>query len=55
MQNAGPATAKVLECMERVSKSMGFDGEVIRHLGDLLMQEGLRNVAMQPIPIPVGE
>jgi ubiquinone/menaquinone biosynthesis C-methylase UbiE len=29
LQNAGPATAKVLEFLEGVSKSQGFDGEVI--------------------------
>jgi SAM-dependent methyltransferase len=55
MQNAGPATAKVQAFMEAVGKSLGFDGEVIRHLGDLLIQEGLHHVEMQPIPIPVGE
>jgi SAM-dependent methyltransferase len=55
MQNAGPATAKVLDFMEAISKSLGFDGEVIRHLGDLLIQEGLHHVEMQPIPVPVGE
>jgi SAM-dependent methyltransferase len=55
MQNAGPATAKLLEFLEAVSKSLGLEGEVIRHLGDLLLQEKLDQVKMQPIPIPVGD
>lgn len=55
MHNAGPATARVQEFMTAVSKSLGFDGEIIRHLGDLLLQEGLQSVEMQPIPVPVGE
>jgi SAM-dependent methyltransferase len=55
LQNEGPATAKMLDFMETVGKSMGFDGECIRHLGDLLIQEGLQGVEMQPIPIPVGD
>src|SRR6185312_15936225 len=55
MQNAGPATARMQVFMERVSKSLGFDGEIIRHLGDLLTQEGLQAVEMQTIRIPVGE
>ncbi len=55
MDNAGPATAHMQELMQTVSKSLGFDGEVIRHLGDLLIQERLQGVEMQPIRIPVGE
>jgi SAM-dependent methyltransferase len=55
MQNPGPATTKVQEFMSTVSQSMGFDGEVIRHLGDLLVQEGLQSVEVQTIPVPVGE
>lgn len=55
MQNAGPASVHLQTLMESVSKSMGFDGEVIRHLGNLLKQEGLQSVEMQRIFIPVGE
>jgi len=54
-EGAGPATARVQEVLETVSRSLGFDGELVRHLGDLLRQEGLQNVEVQPIPIPVGE
>lgn len=55
MLNAGPATARVQEFMRSVSQSLGFDWQIIRHLGELLRQEGLRSVEMQPIPLPVGE
>lgn len=52
---AGPATARMQDFLVTVSKTMGFDGAIIRHLGDMLKQEGLQNVEMQPIPIPVGD
>lgn len=55
MQNAGPATASMLAFMEGVSRSLGFGAEVIRHLGDLLEQEGVEAVERQTIRIPVGE
>jgi ubiquinone/menaquinone biosynthesis C-methylase UbiE len=55
MQNAGPASVHFQTLMATVGKSMGFDGEVIRHLGDLLQEEGLQSVEMQRISIPVGE
>jgi SAM-dependent methyltransferase len=55
MQNAGPAGQQLQALMAEVGKALGFDGEVIRHLGDLLKQEGLQSVEMQPIVIPVGD
>lgn len=55
MTNMGPAMAQIQEFIRMVSQRMGFDGEVIRHLGDLLLQEGLQEVTVQPIAIPVGE
>jgi SAM-dependent methyltransferase len=55
MEGAGPATAKMQEFMNTISQSLGFDWEVIRHLGDLLRQERLQRVEMQPIRIPVGK
>ena len=51
---AGPATAQMQDFLEATSKTMGFDGAIIRHLGEMLKQEGLQNVEVQPIPIPVG-
>ncbi|MGH2509425.1 MAG: class I SAM-dependent methyltransferase, partial [Ktedonobacteraceae bacterium] len=55
MQNAGPACVHFQDLIEPISLSMGFDKEVIRHLGDLLQQAGLQAVQMQQISIPVGE
>ena len=54
-EGAGPATARMQELLETVSKAWGFDGQIIRHLGDLLQDADLQHVEMQPIPIPVGE
>lgn len=51
---AGPATARMQDFLETTSKTMGFDGAIIRHLGEMLKHEGLQNVETQPIPIPVG-
>jgi ubiquinone/menaquinone biosynthesis C-methylase UbiE len=55
MENAGPATAKAQKFMEEISASFGFHWEVVRNLGDILKQEGLQHVEVQPIPIPVGD
>ena len=55
MHNVGLATAKVQACMEEVSTSFGFQWEIVRKLGNMLKQEGLQQVEMQPIPIPVGD
>jgi SAM-dependent methyltransferase len=54
-EGAGPATARMQEVLITVSKSMGFDDEIVRHLDEMLRQEGLQGVEMQPIPIPLGE
>ncbi len=53
-EGAGPATARMQDLLETVSRSWGFDATIIRHLGDLLLDAGLHQVEMQPIPIPVG-
>jgi ubiquinone/menaquinone biosynthesis C-methylase UbiE len=55
MQNMGPETARMQDFMNSVSSSLGFDWEVIRHLGEMLTQAGLHHVEQQRIPIPVGE
>ncbi len=52
---AGPATARVQKFLVTVSQSLGFDGQIIHRLGDLLREAGLRHVERQPIPIPVGD
>ena len=53
-EGAGPATARMQAILETVSKSQGFDGEVIRHLGEMLAQEGVQSIEQQRIPIPIG-
>ncbi|HEU5376729.1 MAG TPA: methyltransferase domain-containing protein [Ktedonobacteraceae bacterium] len=52
---AGPATAQMQQFLVTVSQTMGFDGEIVYHLGEMLQHEGLQGVETQPIPIPVGE
>src|SRR5579885_1407669 len=46
---AGPATARVQKFLVTVSQSLGFDGQIIHRLGDLLREAGLRHVERQPI------
>ncbi|HEU5379410.1 MAG TPA: class I SAM-dependent methyltransferase [Ktedonobacteraceae bacterium] len=55
MHNAGPAGQQLQELMAAVGKRRGFDGEAIRHLGEMLRQGGLQSVEVQPIFLPVGE
>jgi SAM-dependent methyltransferase len=52
---AGPATARMQDFLETTSKTMGFDGSIIRNLGEMLKQEGVQGVETQPIPLPIGE
>jgi ubiquinone/menaquinone biosynthesis C-methylase UbiE len=54
IQNAGPATKRLLTWMTDISKSLGFEMEVLRHLGDLLKQAGCVDVDAQDIPVPLG-
>lgn len=55
LKDAGPATAKAGAFLDEVVTSLGFDWNQIRHLGDLLSAEGLQEVEMQTIPIPLGD
>lgn len=55
VDGAGPATARMQELLETVSRSRGFDGQIIHRLGDLLREAGVEQVETQPIPIPVGD
>jgi len=54
IQNAGPATKRLLTWMTDISKAFGFEMEVLRHLGDLLKQAGCVDVEAQDIPVPLG-
>lgn len=55
IQNAGPATTRLLTWMTGISKEFGFEMEILHHLGDLLRQEGCQSVESQDIPVPLGE
>ena len=54
IQHAGPATKRLLAWMAEVGRELGFDGEVLRHLGDLLTQAGCYDVESQDIFVPLG-
>ncbi len=54
IQNAGPATKRLLTWMTDISKSLGFEMEVLHHLGDLLKQAGCQDIESQDIPVPLG-
>jgi SAM-dependent methyltransferase len=55
IQNAGPATKHLLTRMTGISKELGFEMEILHHLGDLLKQAGCQTVESQDIPVPLGE
>jgi ubiquinone/menaquinone biosynthesis C-methylase UbiE len=55
IQNAGPATNKLLKWMTTISRGFGFEMSVLRQLGDLLQQAGCDAVESQDIPVPLGE
>lgn len=55
IQHAGPDTTRFLKWMTDISKELGFEMEILRHLGDLLRQAGCESVECEDIPIPLGE
>ena len=55
IQNAGPATMRLLTWMTGISKELGFEMEILRHLAELLHQAGCQAVESQDIPVPLGE
>lgn len=54
IQRAGPATTRLFTWMTAISKTLGFETEILRHLGDLLRRAGCEPVESQEIPIPLG-
>ena len=52
--NPGPLTTRFLSWWTAVSHIRGFDASLIRHLGDGLKHEGLRNIQTRTIELPVG-
>ncbi len=54
IQNAGPATKRLLTWMTDISKGLGFEMDILHHLGDLLKQSGCQDIESQDIPVPLG-
>lgn len=54
IQNAGPATKRLLTWMTTISKDLGFEIDILHHLGDLLQQSGCQDIESQDIPVPLG-
>ncbi len=54
IQHAGPATKRLLNWMTSISKEIGFEMEILHHLGDLLKQSGCQDIESQDIPVPLG-
>lgn len=55
IQNAGPATTRFMKWMTDISKELGFEMDILHHLGDVLKQAGCEMVEAQDIPVPLGE
>lgn len=55
IQHAGPATTRFLTWMTTISKTRGFEMDILHHLGDLLRQAGCEAIEAQEIPIPLGK
>ncbi len=54
IQNAGPATKRLLNWMTGISKGLGFEMDILHRLGDLLKQAGCQSIESQDIPVPLG-
>lgn len=54
IQNAGPATKRLLSWMTGISSVLGFEMDILHHLGDLLKQAGCQDIESQDIPVPLG-
>ena len=55
IEQAGPATTRLLTWMTEISKELGFEMDILHHLGDLLRQAGCDSVEAEDIPVPLGE
>jgi SAM-dependent methyltransferase len=54
IEYAGAATARLLSWLTTISSTLGFDMQVIRHLGALLEQASCDCIEAQDIPVPLG-
>lgn len=54
VQNAGPATERLLAWARETSLAFGIEIEIVAQLGYLLRQAGCQAVEAQDIPVPLG-
>ena len=54
IQPAGPAATKLLRWSTNFLRSRGIDAPSMKHLGEMLTQQGLRSVVSRPLDIPLG-
>ncbi len=54
VQNAGPATERLLTWLRETSQASGIEFSMVTQLGDLLKQAGCQTVEAQDIPVPLG-
>ncbi len=54
IQPAGPASANLLRWSTNFLHSRGIDSPSMKHLGEMLIQQGLRSVVSRPLDIPLG-
>ncbi len=54
IQNAGPATQRLLSWLRESCQALGIEITVVTRLGDLLTQAGCQAVETQDIPVPLG-
>ena len=54
VQNAGPATERLLSWLRQTSQALGIEFTMVTRLGDLLEQAGCQAVEVQDIPVPLG-
>lgn len=54
IEPAGSATAKLIRWSTNFLHSLGIDSPSMKHLGDMLTQQGLKSVVSRPLDIPLG-
>ena len=54
VQNAGPATERLLAWVRETSQVFGIEFKMVEQLGNLLKQAGCQSVEVQDIPVPLG-
>jgi SAM-dependent methyltransferase len=54
VQNAGPATERLLTWAREISQTMGIEIALVTHLADFLHQAGCQAVEAHDIPLPLG-